>query len=130
MLHTEQIFMEATSLLFYKLLLKLRKYSMEQTKVNSKLSNTIRKMQQGSKISKTHVLLQYLFLNKLMQWQCMKWTYFRVSFLIKLQFETCNFIKKETLLQVFSCEFCEVSKNTFFIKHLWWLFLNFGILSW
>ena len=59
--------MEATSLLFYKLLLKLRKYSMEQTKVNSKLSNTIRKMQQGSKISKTHVLLQYLFLNKLMQ---------------------------------------------------------------
>ena len=24
-----------------------------------------------------------------------------------------NFIKKETLAQVFSCEFCEVSKNTF-----------------
>ena len=27
--------------------------------------------------------------------------------------EACNFIKKETLAQVFSCEFCEVSKNTF-----------------
>ena len=26
----------------------------------------------------------------------------------------CNFIKKETLAQVFSCEFCEISKNTFF----------------
>ena len=25
----------------------------------------------------------------------------------------CNFIKKETLTQVFSCEFCEISKNTF-----------------
>ena len=25
----------------------------------------------------------------------------------------CNFIKKEILAQVFSCEFCEVSKNTF-----------------
>ena len=25
----------------------------------------------------------------------------------------CNFIKKETLAQVFPCEFCEVSKNTF-----------------
>ena len=25
----------------------------------------------------------------------------------------CNLIKKETLAQVFSCEFCEVSKNTF-----------------
>ena len=40
----------------------------------------------------------------------------RVSFLIKLQ---GNFIKKETLAQVFSCEFFEISKNTFFIEHLW-----------
>ena len=30
-----------------------------------------------------------------------------------------NFIKKETLAQVFSSEFCEVCKNTFFIEHLW-----------
>ena len=29
------------------------------------------------------------------------------------------FIKKETLAQVFSCEFCEISKNTFFTEHLW-----------
>ena len=35
----------------------------------------------------------------------------RVSFLIKLQ-EACNFIKKETLAQGFSCEFCGISKNT------------------
>ena len=27
--------------------------------------------------------------------------------------EACNFIKKETLAQVFSYEFCEISKNTF-----------------
>ena len=33
----------------------------------------------------------------------------------------CNFIKKETLAQVFSCEFCVISKNTFFHEHLWWL---------
>ena len=38
----------------------------------------------------------------------------RVSFLIKLQ--VCNLIKKETVAQVFSCEFCEISKNTFFYK--------------
>ena len=31
----------------------------------------------------------------------------------------CNFLKKETLAQVFSCEFCEISKNTFFTGHLW-----------
>ena len=30
-------------------------------------------------------------------------------------------LKKETLAQVFSCEFCEISKNTFFTEHLWWL---------
>ena len=35
----------------------------------------------------------------------------RASFLIKLQ--------AETLAQVFSCEFCEVSKNTFFTEYLW-----------
>ena len=28
--------------------------------------------------------------------------------------QTCIFIKKDTLAQVFACEFCEISKNTFF----------------
>ena len=32
--------------------------------------------------------------------------------------EACNFIKKEALAQVFSCEFCEIFKNTFFTEHL------------
>ena len=27
--------------------------------------------------------------------------------------QACNFIKKGTLAQVFSCEFCKISKNTF-----------------
>ena len=31
----------------------------------------------------------------------------------------CNFIKKETQAQVFSCEFCEIFKNTFLTDHLW-----------
>ena len=30
--------------------------------------------------------------------------------------QACNFIKKDTLAQVFSCEFCEISKNTFFYR--------------
>ena len=30
----------------------------------------------------------------------------------------CNFIKKETLAQVFSGEFCQVFKNTYFKEHL------------
>ena len=33
--------------------------------------------------------------------------------------EACNFIKKETLAQVFSCEFCDIFKKTFFTEHLW-----------
>ena len=37
----------------------------------------------------------------------------------KLLSLTCNFIKKEALAQVFSCEFCEISKNTFFTEHVW-----------
>ena len=37
----------------------------------------------------------------------------RVSFLIKLQALACNFNKKETLAQVFSCEFSKISKNFF-----------------
>ena len=30
--------------------------------------------------------------------------------------EACNFIKKETLAHVFSCEFCEICKNTFYYR--------------
>ena len=50
----------------------------------------------------------------------------RVSFLVKLQAKACNFIKKGTVAQVFSYEFCETFKNTFFIEHLWWLLLYLG----
>ena len=50
-------------------------------------------------------------------------TCYRVSFLISCRLETCNFIKIENLVQLFSCEFCEISKNTFFMEHLWWLLL-------
>ena len=39
-----------------------------------------------------------------------------VSFLIELQAESSNFIKKETLAQVFSCE--KNLRTTLFIKHL------------
>ena len=28
-------------------------------------------------------------------------------------------VAKETLAQVFPCEFCEISKNNFFTEHLW-----------
>ena len=39
-------------------------------------------------------------------------------------FNSCNVIKKETLAQVFSCELCEITKNTFFTEHLRWLLLE------
>ena len=51
----------------------------------------------------------------------------RVSFLIKLQVEACNFIKIETLAQVFSSEFSKGFKNVFFIEHLQCLLLTKNI---
>ena len=35
--------------------------------------------------------------------------------------QACNFIKKETLAQVFSCEFCIIPKTPFLTEHLRWL---------
>ena len=37
-------------------------------------------------------------------------------FLNKVAGDACNVIKKETLAQVFSWEFCEISENTFFYR--------------
>ena len=44
-------------------------------------------------------------------------------FLIKLQASALQFIKKDSLAQLFSCEFCEISKNIFFTEQLRWLLL-------
>ena len=45
----------------------------------------------------------------------------------KLKIYFCNFIKTETLAQVFSCEVCKISKNTFLTEHLRWLLLNISL---
>ena len=42
----------------------------------------------------------------------------QILVLKKLQSLACNFIKKEILTQAFSCEFCEISKNTFFYRNI------------
>ena len=41
------------------------------------------------------------------------------KYIANLQDEACNFIKKETLAQAFSCEFYEIFKNTYFEEHPW-----------
>ena len=41
----------------------------------------------------------------------------RASFLIEFQVGL-ELLKKEALAQVFSCEFCQISKNPFFTEHL------------
>ena len=46
-------------------------------------------------------------------------------FTVSFKFSSIFFIllfsqfKKETLVHVFCCQFCEISKNTFFTEHLW-----------
>ena len=42
----------------------------------------------------------------------------KVSFLVKFQASACNYIKKETPAQMFSCQLCEIIKNIFFTEHL------------
>ena len=54
---------------------------------------------------------------KYLIWHCY------LSFSVK----TCNFIKKDTLAQVFFCEFCEMIKNTFFHKTPLVVALNFSV---
>ena len=46
---------------------------------------------------------------------------------LKISPHACNFFKK-TPTQVFSCEFCEIFKNTFSTEHLRWLlrWINFS----
>ena len=59
--------------------------------------------------------MKKVFLESLQNLQ--KNTYATVSFLVNVQ--ASNFIKKETLAQVFSCEFFKIFKDTLFTEHLW-----------
>ena len=45
---------------------------------------------------------------------------FLIKFLLKKRLwpQACNFIKNEALVQVFSSEFCKISKNNFFTEHI------------
>ena len=49
--------------------------------------------------------------NRRLKARCIKWLLYTP--------QACNFIKKEALAQVLSCEFCQISKNTSFTEHLW-----------
>ena len=51
----------------------------------------------------------------------------RVSFLIKSQAWGLQ-LYYETFAQVFSCEICEIFKNTLFKEHFWWLLLKISFL--
>ena len=48
---------------------------------------------------------------------------YQIIFFKKLQADGWNFIKKETLAQVFPREYSEMFKNIFFTYHLQWLLL-------
>ena len=75
---------------------------------------------------RTEAVVQKCSVGKVLLEIYRKKTCARISFLIKLQVWACNFIKKEalacnfvkkeTLAQVFSSEFYEISKNTFFCR--------------
>ena len=45
-------------------------------------------------------------------------------FIIKVHARTSATLLKETPTQVFSCEYCDIFKNSFLIEHLLWLLLS------
>ena len=47
-----------------------------------------------------------------------------------LFFKESTLFKKEILTHVFSCEFCKICKNIFFIEHLRWLLLSSEKTNW
>ena len=76
-----------------------------------KFDNNGRKLNEISHYAfhKSPSLLDFVNLSKNRQWRCS---------VKKLFLQACNFIKKESLAQVFSCEFYEISKNPLFTKHI------------
>ena len=48
----------------------------------------------------------------------------RVLFLIKLQTEACNFIKKRLWPRCFPVKFLKFLRTTFLTEHFWWLLLS------
>ena len=44
-----------------------------------------------------------------------------LTLLIKLQTETSSIAKKETVVQVFSFEFCKYLRTNVIVEQIWWL---------
>ena len=74
--------------------------------------------QETSETANKGVLCKKVFLEILQNSQ--KNTFERASFFNKVAgLSRATLFKKETLARVFSCEFCEISKNIFFTEPLW-----------
>ena len=75
-----------------------------------------------------HIISYHIILHIL----CFHLSYFEIQCSVQKVFleilqnsqQFCNFIKKEMLVQVFSCEFCKISNNNVFIEHLWWSYFH------
>ena len=74
--------------------------------------------QETSETATKGVLCKKVFLEILQNSQ--ENTFERASFFNKVAgLSPATLFKKETLARVFSCEFCEISKNIFFTEPLW-----------
>ena len=69
-------------------------------------------------------LFEWLYQYEINQMQI----FFFLFLFVQLFLSNCNFIKNETLAQVFSVNFVKFLRTPFYIEHLWWLLLFFLIL--
>ena len=88
---------------------KIKSYKNLSIHVSSNMKHITLHMTRRFSVSKCRVILE-ISANSQQKHLC------QILFFNKVAGATCNFIKKKTLAQVFSCEFCEISKNSFFYR--------------
>ena len=81
----------------------------------------------SSKLVPKACSIKQVFLKFSQNWQVS--TSAKVYLLITLQLDAYNFIKNENLIQVFSCQFYEIFKITYFIAHLRTPSVNFLLIT-
>ena len=70
-----------------------------------------------------------MFLEAVVRKCSIKKVFLKISQILQENTRAGNFIKKETLAQVFSCEIAKFLRKPFFKEHLRWLLLFFHVIN-
>ena len=82
-----------------------------------------------SRLFSANGLLASMFLEAVVRKCSIKKVFLKISQILQENTRAGNFIKKETLAQVFSCEIAKFLRKPFFKEHLRWLLLFFHVIN-